>query len=67
MAEQCFVKKESAPPVCGVHNVPLVHKLLPQELIASGHKVVTFLASPESGVALDEEEKQKLALGLSKA
>jgi hypothetical protein len=23
MAKQCFVKPGSAPPVCGVHNVPL--------------------------------------------
>jgi hypothetical protein len=24
MAKPCFIKKKSAPPVCGVHNVALV-------------------------------------------
>jgi hypothetical protein len=55
MAEECFKKKGSSPPVCGVHNVPLVRKQLPDELIASGYKAFTFLACPVSGAVLNED------------
>ena len=41
MAEPCFIKKDSSPPVCGVHNVRLTMKQLPDELIASGYKGFT--------------------------
>ena len=37
MAEPCFVKKDSDPAVCGVHNALLVRRQLPDELIASGY------------------------------
>ena len=43
------------PPICGVHNVPLVRKQIPDELIASGYKGFTFLVCPVSGAVLNEE------------
>jgi hypothetical protein len=54
MAEQCFNKKGSNPPTCGVHNVLLVHKPLPDEMIATGLKGFTFLACPVSGAVLPD-------------
>jgi hypothetical protein len=54
MENHCFKKKGSNPPVCGVHNVPLVPKQLPNELIASGYKAFTFLVCPVSGEVLDD-------------
>jgi hypothetical protein len=53
MAIHCFRKKDSNPPVCGVHNVPLVPKELPDELIAQGYKAFTFLVCPVSGEVLN--------------
>jgi hypothetical protein len=53
MAQQCFKKKGSNPPLCGVHNVPLVPKQLPVELVASGLKAFTFLVCPVSGEVLN--------------
>ena len=53
--ELCHRLKDSNPPVCGVHNVPLVRKQLPHELIASGYKGFTFLACPVSGKAINDE------------
>jgi hypothetical protein len=55
MAEQCFKKKGTNPPVCGVHNVRLVTKQLPNGLIAPGYKGFTFLFCPVSGVVLSDE------------
>jgi hypothetical protein len=55
MKEQCFRKKDSNPPVCGVHNVPLVQKRLPDEMIAAGYRAFMFLVCPVSGEVLDEE------------
>jgi hypothetical protein len=60
MAEHCFRKKDSAPPVCGVHNVPLVGKQLPNELIAAGFMVFTVLVCPVSGEVLEEDDAERL-------
>jgi hypothetical protein len=57
MAEHCFIKKGSHPPTCGVHNVPLEHKQLPEEMVASGYKAFTYLACPVSGEVLNDEAK----------
>jgi len=54
MAELCFIKKDSSPPVCGVHNVRLIMKQLPDELIASGYKGFTFFVCPVSGAVLND-------------
>ena len=54
MGEPCFKKKDSNPPACGVHNVPLVQTQLPREMIASGYKEFTFLVCPVSGTVLSD-------------
>jgi hypothetical protein len=59
MAEPCFIRKNSAPPVCGVHNVLLKQKQLPDEMIASGYKGFTFLVCPASGQVLNDETTRK--------
>ncbi len=56
MAEPCFIKKNSSPPARGVHNVRLIRKLFPNELIASRYKLITYLACPVTGAALDDPE-----------
>jgi hypothetical protein len=55
MANQCFRKKDSNPPVCGVHDVPLKQKQLPNDMIAAGFKPFTFLVCPVSRAVLNEE------------
>ena len=59
MAELCFIKKDSSPPVCGVHNVRLIMKQLPDELIASAYKGFTFFVCPVSGAVLNDEAPHK--------
>ena len=54
MAEPCFKKKDSNPPVCGVHNLPLVERQLPDELIAAEYKAFTFFVCPVSEAALKD-------------
>jgi hypothetical protein len=59
MAERCFMKKNSNPPVCGAHNVRLELKPVSDELIASGYKGFTFLVCPMSGTVLNDEVEHK--------
>jgi hypothetical protein len=59
MVEPCFIKKGSDIPVCGLHNVPLVNKQLPEELIASGCKSFAFFVCPVSSQVIDDPEKHK--------
>ena len=59
MAEQCFRKENSNPPVCGVHDVRLIMKQLPEEMITVGYKPLTFSACPVSGAVLNDEKKLK--------
>jgi hypothetical protein len=47
--------KGSNPPICGVHNVPLVQEELPDDMIAAGYKAFTFLVCPASGQVLNEQ------------
>ena len=56
MATQCFKKKESNPPTCCVHNVPLEPRQLPVELAAAGLKASAFLICPVSDQVLTDEE-----------
>jgi hypothetical protein len=48
MAEQCFKKQGSDPPICGVHNVMLMETQGPEKLTALG-LTVTFYICPASG------------------
>ncbi len=55
MAESCFIKKGSDPPVCGVHKVRLVQKQLSDELSTGGYKSFAFFVCPLSGAVLNDE------------
>ena len=58
MAEQCFIKQRSRPPICGVHNVPLVQTEvnIDQNAPHLGH--ITCLRCPVSrAIILDAKAK----------
>jgi hypothetical protein len=57
--EPCFTKKDSNPPVCGIHNVPLVQRQLPNELIALGYRALAFLVCSVSGAVLNDPATHK--------
>ena len=54
MQEQCYRMPGSNPPVCGIHNVPLVQKKLPVEMAVSGHQHFVYLMCPTSGFVIRE-------------
>lgn len=58
MPEPCFIKTDSVPPVCGIHDVRLIKKLIPDELIASPQKEITYLVCPVSRSVVDDEKKR---------
>jgi hypothetical protein len=49
------MKAGSRPPICGVHNVELVRRQLPVEMIGAGYTGGDFLLCPVSGTVLDKE------------
>ena len=54
MAEQCFRKKNSDPPVCGLHNVALVQNRISIDSNAPGLGHITCYICPVShAVVLD--------------
>jgi hypothetical protein len=59
MAERCFIKEDSDPPVCGLHHVRLMHRELPEGTIAPGYQAFSHLACPVSGEAFDDPAKRK--------
>ena len=59
MAEQCFKKKVTNPPVCGVHNVPLKQIQVIIDSNAPGLGQINCLKCPVSQVvALDAQRLQ---------
>jgi hypothetical protein len=58
MTELCFIKKNSNPPVCGVHNVQLVEHQTSREPIAGGVGNFTFLVCPMSNQVARESVAQ---------
>ena len=54
MAEPCYMKKDTNPPICGVHNVPLVQRPSSDDLPTSGFGNFTFLVCPVSGEVVRE-------------
>jgi hypothetical protein len=48
MAEPCYMIKDTNPPLCGVHNVPLVQRPNSDDLPTSGFGNFTFLMCPVS-------------------
>jgi hypothetical protein len=60
MERRCFKKRDpNSLPICGVHNVPLIEKKLPNELIAAGYRAFTFLVCPVSQEVLDDEQSDR--------
>ena len=55
ITESCFRKENSDPPICGVHNVPLVRRKLSVEMIGAGFEGSRFLVCPVSGQVIDDE------------
>ncbi|HUD56928.1 MAG TPA: hypothetical protein VMR02_16975 [Terracidiphilus sp.] len=55
MNKRCFRKKGSNPPICGVHNVPLAQKHIPDDMVAAGYKAFTFLVCPASGEVINDD------------
>jgi hypothetical protein len=54
MAKSCFIKKDSNPPVCGVHNVRLVQHQTSSEQIMGGVGNFTFLVCPVSKQVIED-------------
>jgi hypothetical protein len=52
MADPCFTKKDSNPPACGVHNVPLVPRQTSDHSDTSGLGTFTYLVCPVSGAVV---------------
>jgi hypothetical protein len=59
MAKQCFIKKKSNPPMCGVHNVALIERESSDDSAVSRFGDFTFLVCPVSGQILDDDETRK--------
>ena len=56
MTRHCYKKQDSdSPPVCGIHNVPLVEKMLPDQMIMQGYKPFTFLVCPVSEEVINDK------------
>jgi hypothetical protein len=58
VAEPCFRKEDTNPPTCGVHNVLLLKKQLPTEMVGAGYKGFTYLVFPVTGTVLNDPAKQ---------
>ena len=61
MTEPCFRKRGSNPPVCGVHDVPLVPGELPEEFLAAGYKGFTFYECPVSRTVVKDDDSSLTA------
>jgi hypothetical protein len=55
MARWCFREKNSHPPICGVHNVPLMKKQSANDLASSGFGDFAFLVCPVSHEVVNDE------------
>lgn len=58
MTQRCFVKRGKGPPVCGVHNVPLVEHQTAKEAIPGWVGNITFLKCPLSDQVPENPEDQ---------
>jgi len=59
MATRCFKKEGSNPPMCGIHNVPLVKATLPIDANSLHIGSVTCYVCPESHRVADEAATQE--------
>jgi hypothetical protein len=59
MATRCFKKEGANPPMCGIHNVPLVKATLPIDAISPRLGSVTCYVCPESHSVANEAATQE--------
>jgi hypothetical protein len=59
MGFQCFRKKESDPPVCGLHNVPLVEIVVSIDQNAPNLGTVDCYVCPVSNTVIRDLEELK--------
>jgi len=59
MARPCFKKKGSDPPVCGVHNVPLILRQSLEDSVLSKLGDFAFFVCPVSGYVVRDSPPQK--------
>jgi len=59
MAEQCFNKKGSNPPVCGVHNVALETGLIPIDVNAPCLGRISCYVCPVSQIVVPDDTTHK--------
>jgi hypothetical protein len=55
MTRACFKKKGSNPPMCGVHNVPLIQQRSFDDSASAGIGDFTFLVCPVSSAVVNDE------------
>jgi len=63
MAEPCFNKKDSEPPVCGVHNVLLIKSQSSEDSVISKFGDFVFYVCPVSGYVVSDTPPQKESSG----
>ena len=59
MTGSCFKKKDTSPPVCGVHNVTVSEHRISIDSNAPGLGQVICFLCPVSRAVVDEEEKMQ--------
>ena len=58
MGPRCFMKKDSDPPLCGVHNVPLIRHWSSDHLETFRLGDFEFFVCPASGYIVKEADTQ---------
>jgi len=58
MEEPCFKKKDSDPPVCGIHNVPLIEHQTSEDSVLSRFGDFAFFVCPVSGYVVPDSATQ---------
>jgi hypothetical protein len=59
MAEQCFKLKESNPPICGVHKVPLIRRETPIDPLAPSLGRISYLICPTSELVVHDSDENR--------
>jgi hypothetical protein len=59
MAEQCFKLQYSNPPICGVHNVPLIRRETPIDPLAPRLGRISYLICPTSELVVHDPDENR--------
>jgi hypothetical protein len=59
MARPCFKIKDSNPPVCGVHNVPLMQRQSSEDSVLSKLGDFAFFVCPVSGYVVRDSPPER--------